>query len=86
MTLIDKLFNQLKKAKPDSNVTIGYMGDNSSSWIEIRPNKIDFNEPNIVVEVLSFNGKGTKLTDVAAYYEHITIQFDSERVSPKNKP
>ena len=83
MILIKKLEKQLRKAKPNSIISVDSFGDNSESWIEIRPKvkRIDILKPNyIIVEVLSFNRDGTRLEDVSCYKENIRIDFDSEKI------
>ena len=78
--LIDKLAEQLRREKPNSIIDKGSFSDGSGSWIEIQPKGIDLAKKYVIMEVLSFNGAGTVLTDVNCYKNHIDVSFNSEKI------
>ena len=78
MKLIERLAKQLTESNSDKEINVDEFSDGSASWIEIRPKKVDINKKYIIIEVLSFNGKGTKLESVNCYKENIIVTFESE--------
>ena len=78
--LIDKIAEQLKESNPEQIITVDSFSDNSASWIDIRPKQRSIDKGYYYIQVLSFNGKGSKLMDVNTYKATFEIQEDEEKL------
>jgi hypothetical protein len=78
--LIDKIAEQLKESNPSMLIEVDSFSDGSASWIEIKPKVMDINKGFFYLQVLSFNGKGSKLEEVSTYKETFVIDSDQEKL------
>ena len=76
--LIERLAKQLEFNNPEKVINVDSFSDGSASWIEIKPKVMDIKKGYSIVEVLSFNGRGTELESVKCYKEVYTIHSESE--------
>jgi hypothetical protein len=79
--LIDKIAEQLKESNPEQIITVDSFSDNSACWIDIRPKQRSLDKGYYYFQVLTFNGKGSKVTDVITYKSTIEIQEDEEQLT-----
>jgi len=79
--LIDKIAEQLKESNPSSIIEVDSFSDGSASWIEIKPKERSVNKGYYYFQVLTFNGKGSKLTEVNTYKATFEIHEDEEKLT-----
>lgn len=78
--LTERLAKQLEFNNPNKIITVDSFSDGSGSWIEIKPNEIDMKKGYNIIEVLSFNGRGTELESVKCYKEIYTMHSETEAI------
>lgn len=79
-TLLERIYQDLRQSKEneDKIIEAGSLGDNSVSWIEIRPKQNNISRGWDLLQVLTFNHKGSKLLEVNSYKIIYTITEETE--------